>query len=85
MAASQTPPSSHRRTGLISIGLLLGALAVGSVTAVNLLPAQASVHQNVAATGRPLSRSRAPGNVAATSRPLSRSRAPGNVAATAGP
>jgi hypothetical protein len=66
---------------LIGIALLLGVLAVGSVTAVTLFPARAGVQHAAAAASRPLSRSHVIGGDAwsgplgrlAASRPLSRS------------
>jgi hypothetical protein len=40
--AQQVAAPRHRRTALIAVALLLVALGVGAVTAVNLFPTQAS-------------------------------------------
>jgi hypothetical protein len=42
MPAQHTAEPSHRRNGVIAVAILLLALAVGSVTAVNLFPTSAS-------------------------------------------
>ena len=42
MTAQQTTAPSNRRPAIIAVALLLAALAVGSVTAVNLFPTSAS-------------------------------------------
>ena len=52
MPAQQTPAASHRRNAFIAVALLLVALVIGSVTAVNLFPTRAS-ERSLAAPARP--------------------------------
>ena len=51
MSAQQIAAARHRRRAFIVVALLLVALAVGSVTAVNLFPARASQRPLAGAVG----------------------------------
>jgi hypothetical protein len=98
MSAQQIATPDRRRTILIVIALLLVALALGAVTAVNLFPAQASQRPvagaGIAAWSGPLGRlddraSVAGAGIAAWSGPLGRladsaSRRGGSVVRSAG-
>jgi hypothetical protein len=52
MSAQRTPTQSHRRTAFVAVALLLVALTVGAVTAVNLFPTSAS-ERSLAEPARP--------------------------------